>query len=274
MEYKWQYFMKKYYFLFLIVLGVIFTGCYGEKKGKDKIIVGMELAYPPFETKDKDGNPAGISVEIAKEFGKSIGKEVVIENIAWDGLIPSLQTKKVDMIISSMTITEDRKRIVDFTIPYANSLLGILVNKNSNINSVEDLDKKGIKVAVKTGSTGFIYAKNNLKNATILSFPDESACVTEVVQGKADIFLYDQLTIYRNWEKNKESTKTIFIPFQNAEQWGIAVRKGDKELLEQLNRFIEEYRAKGGFEKLSEKYLPNEKKKFKELNFKWFFDLN
>lgn len=267
--------MKKYYLLlFLAVFGFIFSGCYKKEEKKDKIIVGMELAYPPFETKDVTGEPKGISVDIAKEFGKYMGKDVVIENISWDGLIPALQTKKIDMIISSMTITEDRKKVVDFSEPYANSLLGGLVNINSKINNIEDLNKKGIKVAVKNGSTGFFYAKNNLKNATILSFPDESVCVTEVVHGKADIFLYDQLTIYRNWEQNKNKTKTLFIPFQKIEKWGIAVRKDDRELLNSLNKFIELYKKDGGFNRLSDKYLSKERKKFDELKFKWFFDLD
>ena len=81
------------------------------------MVVAMELAYPPFETKDDAGNPIGVSVDLAKAFGESIGREVVIENIAWDGLIPALQTGKVDMIISSMTITADRKEVVDFSDP-------------------------------------------------------------------------------------------------------------------------------------------------------------
>ncbi|MDR1359238.1 MAG: transporter substrate-binding domain-containing protein, partial [Coriobacteriales bacterium] len=71
--------------------------------------VAMELAYPPFETKDDAGNPEGISVDFIRDFGEAYGYEVIIENTAWDGLIPSLQTGKVDCIISSMTITEERE---------------------------------------------------------------------------------------------------------------------------------------------------------------------
>ena len=81
-----------------------------ETNDKDTLVVAMELAYPPFETKDADGNPSGVSVDFAKAFGEYIGKDVVIENIAWDGLIPALQTGKADMVMSSMTITDERKR--------------------------------------------------------------------------------------------------------------------------------------------------------------------
>ncbi len=92
-------------------------GCSGEKKEekakvepkKEVLKVGMELAYPPFEMSEKDGTPSGVSVDFAKALGKYLGKDVVIENIAWDGLIPSLKTGKIDLIISSMTITDERK---------------------------------------------------------------------------------------------------------------------------------------------------------------------
>ncbi len=259
----------------VLLLGVVLLGCGNEKETKKDVLkVGMELAYPPFETKDTNGNPSGISVDFAKAFGEYIGKEVIIENIAWDGLIPSIQTGKVDMVVSSMTITEKRGEIVDFSTPYANSLLAMLTNTKSNIKSIEDLNHKDKVVAVKVGTSGFNYAKNNLTNATILTFPDESAAVTEVVQGKADAFLYDQLTIYRNWEKNKETTTAIFIPFQNTELWGVAVQKGNEKLLTELNEFIPKFIAEGGFDRLTEKYLPSEKAKFDEFGFKWFFDLN
>lgn len=240
----------------------------------EKLIVGMELAYPPFETKDEEGNAMGISVDFSEAFGEYLGREVVIENIAWDGLIPALQTGKVDMVISSMTITDEREEVVDFSIPYANAMLALLTNKDSGIESIEDMNAPGKKIAVKTGSTGYFYAEGNLPEAEIIALPDESACVTEVSQGRADGFIYDQLTIYRNWQNNPETTGAVFIPFQEVDKWGVAVQDGNTELLEQLNAFIEEYTADGGFEELTEKYLKEEKEAFDELGFKWFFDLS
>ncbi|MEG1291765.1 MAG: transporter substrate-binding domain-containing protein, partial [Lachnospiraceae bacterium] len=217
-----------------MVIGTMLLGCGGnndkvsqpKEDRKEKIVVAMELAYPPFETKDIDGNPTGVSADFCKAFGTFIGREVVIENTAWDGLIPSLQTGKADMVMSSMTITEERKESVDFSNPYANALLGILTGKDSGVSSIDDLNETNRKIACKTGSTGYIYAEKNLPNAQLVGLPDESACVTEVVQGKADAFLYDQLTIYRNWKSNENTTKAVFIPFQKSENWGIAVKKG------------------------------------------------
>lgn len=269
--------MKKWTsILLLAVLAVcVFAGCGGQDKQEaEPLIVGMELAYPPFETKDDDGNATGISVDFSKDFGEYIGREVVIENISWDGLIPALQTGKVDMVISSMTITADREEAVDFSDPYANAMLALLTNKDSGISTIEDINVAGKKIAVKTGSTGYLYAQNNLTNAEIIALPDESACVTEVAQGKADGFIYDQLTIYRNWQNNLDTTSAVFIPFQDVDMWGVAVQEGNDELREQLNAFIAEYTANGGFDKLTEKYLSEEKAAFDTLGFKWFFDMS
>ncbi|MBM6667497.1 transporter substrate-binding domain-containing protein [Lacrimispora saccharolytica] len=272
--------------LFLTALAAaaaIMTGCSGKESSSEAggdsqeqevLTVAMELAYPPFETKDEQGNPSGVSVDFMKDFGEYIGKEIRIENISFDGLIPSLQTGKADMVMSSMTITEERKETVDFSEPYANALLAVLTNKDSQITSVDDLNQEGKKVAVKTGSTGYLYAQEHLKNAEIIALQDESACVMEVSQGKADGFIYDQLTIYRNWQNNQDTTNAVFIPFQDVEPWGIAVKKGNTELLDQLNEFIETYREDGGFEELTEKYLSEEKEAFEELGFQWFFDMS
>jgi polar amino acid transport system substrate-binding protein len=248
--------------------------CTGGQSESNKLTVAMELAYPPFEMKDAAGNPSGVSVDFAKALGEYMDMEVEIVNTAWDGLIPSLQTGKADFVISSMTITEKRKQEVDFSDPYANALLAILANKNSGIESIDDLNQPGKKIAVKTGSTGYIYAQENLWNTEIIALVDESACVTEVSQGKADGFLYDQLTIYRNNQKHPDTTAAIFIPFQNVEYWGAAVKKGNEELLNNINKFIEEYTAEGGFDELTDKYLKEEKSAFSELGFQWFFDIS
>ena len=276
--------MKKTISLLLIILTMLaVTGC-GNGGKTDEIsqaggtmeplVVAMELAYPPFETRDEAGDPAGVSVELIKAFGEYAGREVRIENTAWDGLIPALQTGAADIVISSMTITEERKGLIDFSEPYANALLAILANADSGITSIDDLNQEGMVIAVKSGSTGHMYAEKNLTEAEILAMPDESACVTEVAQKRADGFIYDQLTIYRNWQNNLSTTSAVFIPFQDPEHWGIAVQKGNQELLDQINAFLKQYQENCGYEELTEKYLSEEKKAFDELGFQWFFDLD
>ncbi len=243
------------------------------KTDEEPLVVAMELAYPPFETRDDAGDPAGVSVDLMNAFAEYAGKNIRIENTAWDGLIPSLRTGAADIVISSMTITEERKEQIDFSDPYANALLAILAGADSGISSIEDLGREGKTVAVKSGSTGHMYAQKNLTGAKLLILPDESACVTEVAQGRADGFIYDQLTIYRNWQNNPDTTSAVFIPFQDPEKWGIAVQKGNTQLLEQLNAFLAEFKEQGGYEDLTRKHLSEEKKAFDELGFQWFFDM-
>ena len=238
------------------------------------LVVAMELAYPPFETKDTAGNPSGLSVDFITAFAEAYNYHIVIENTAWDGLIPSLQTGMADCVISSMTITEARAEQVDFSDPYALAQLALLTNSSSNIKSTDDLNKPGMSIAVKTGSTGDVFATKHLTNATIVRLADESACVTEVVQGKVDAFIYDQLTIYRNQLQHPEVTTAVFIPFQDPEHWGIAVQKDNKELLAQLNEFIAACKKDGTFDRLTEKHLAAEHATFEDLGFRWFFDFN
>lgn len=260
-------------FLVLLMIGVLSVGCKGEEaKGSEPLIVGMELAYPPFETKDDQGDPSGVSVDLAKALGKKLGRPVQIENTNWDGLIPSLQTGKVDVVISSMTITDERKKVVDFSLPYSRSYLAVLVNKESGINTVDDLDQKDQVVGVKKGTIGPVYAKKHLSKARINALSSENAGVTEVIQGKADAFIYDQLTVYRQNQKNKDTTAIIQIPAQDSEDWGIVVKKGNTELLNQINEFIRGYKEDGKFDELTDKYMAKEKQIFDQLGFPWFFD--
>jgi polar amino acid transport system substrate-binding protein len=237
---------------------------------KETLVVGMELAYPPFEMTDKNGTPAGVSVELAQALGKALQKKVVIQNIAFDGLIPSLKTGKIDLIISSMTATEERAKSIAFSEPYLRTGLCLLVHKDSPVNSLDDLDQAGRAVAVKKGTTGHTYAAQHVKRAKVLVLDKESAAVLEVVQGKADAFIYDQMSTYQNWRRNQATTRALLKPFQ-AEAWAIGLRQGDERLKNQVNRFLREFRRQGGFERLGDKYLPEEKAAFKKLGLPFYF---
>lgn len=262
---------KTLIFLLILLLGfsAAATGCAQEKQ---ELVVGMELAYPPFETTDPEGNPMGISVDLATALGEYLDRPVRIENTSWGGLIPALQSGKIDIILSSMTIREDRLEQIDFSDPYANAYLALLVNQSSAVQSAEDLNDPERVLAVKTGTTGHLVAMDLFPQATLNVFDNENACVLEVVQGKADAFIYDQLTIYKNWKLNEATTRPILEPFQDApEQWGIGVKKGNDALTEQLNAFIKEFKENGGFDDLKEKHLTEQKILFDELGVPLFF---
>jgi len=248
-----------------------FLACAGCHRKSDRpLVVGMELKYPPFEMTDGQGQPAGVSVEIAHALGAHLGRAVRIENMPFDGLLPSLKTGKIDLIISSMTATGERAKSIDFSEPYLRTGLTLLVGKDSPVKGIADLNAAGRTVAVKQGTTGHLYAEGNLKNAQLLVLADETAAVLEVVQGKADAFIYDQMSVYQNWKKNAGRTRAILAPFKE-EGWAIGMRKGDAELRGRVNAFLAAFRAEGGFERLGDKYLAEQKKAFAELGYPFFF---
>jgi polar amino acid transport system substrate-binding protein len=231
--------------------------------------VGMELSYPPFEMTDPQGRPTGVSVRLAEALGKHLGRDVMIENVAFDGLIPALKTGKIDCIISSLTATPERARAIAFSEPYLKTGLALLVGTQSPVQSAADLDVAGRTIAVKKGTTGHQYAAT-LKQARVLVLDKESAAVMEVAQGKADAFLYDSLSVFRNQRRHPDTTRAILRPFRE-ETWAIGLRPGDEELRRQINGFLEAFRAAGGFERLGDEFLPEEKRAFKEQGLPFYF---
>lgn len=235
------------------------------------IRVGMELAYPPFEMVDKDGKPSGVSVGLANALGEHLGRPIQIESMAFDGLIVALKTGKIDIIISSMTATPERAQTIDFSDSYVTTGLCLLVQKDSKITNVKDLvgDDK-LRVAVARGTTGHIYATKNLKPKQLRIQDTEGAAVLEVIQGKADAFIYDQMSVYKNWQLHQGTTRAILEPFL-VEHWAIGIAKGNDELKGQINAFLKKFREEGGFEKLGDEYLAEQKKAFKELGYPFYF---
>jgi len=230
----------------------------------------MELNYPPFEMVDPQGRPAGISVEIALALGEFLGRPVQIENIRFPGLIPSLKTHKIDLIISSMTETTERAQSIDFSDPYLRTGLCLLISKAAAIESIADADKPNLGIAVKQGTTGQQYAREHLKNARVLVLEGEDACVLEVIQNKAQAFIYDQMSVFKHWQQHQDATRAALTPFQE-EQWAIGIRKGDDPLKSRVNAFLKDFKSKGGFETLGEKYLKEQKDSFRKLNIPFYF---
>ncbi len=239
-------------------------------KAHRQLIVGMELAYPPFEMTDQRGQPAGVSVDLARDLGNHLGREVEIQNLPFDGLIPALQTHKIDLIISSMTATEERAKAIAFSDGYLTTGLCLLVGKKSKVQSMADADQPGRVIAVKKGTTGHVFAMDSIKQARVLVLDKEDACVLEVVQGKADAFIYDQISTYENWRRNPDNTRPILQPFRQ-ESWAIGLRRDDTNLLRQVNGFLKEYKAGGGFERLGDRYLLEQKEAFRKLGYPFYF---
>jgi polar amino acid transport system substrate-binding protein len=253
---------------FNFLLSIIGMSC--TSRPADTLIVGMELSYPPFEMTDTKGNPTGISVDLAHALGTFLGKKIMIQDIPFDGLLPALKTGKIDLIISSMTATEERGKSIDFSDPYLRTGLCLIVGIDSSVHSIEDADQPGKIIVVKKGTTGHDFARKHITRARVLVVDKEAAAVLEVVQKKADAFIYDQMSVYKSWQRNPDTTRAILKPFQE-EFWAIGIRKGNDDLRTSINRFLDEFRQKKGFDRLAERYLKKEKEIFLRLGYPFYF---
>jgi len=257
--------------VWLLVCAAIFCGCGDNKKtsataGNGPLIVGMELSFPPFEMLDENHQPAGISVDLARALAADLHRELRIENLPFDTLITSLKTGRIDLIISSMTVRPDRAESIDFSEPYVHTGIALLVRADSDIQTAADLDQPGRRIVVKSGTTGFLYANEKLRRATVRTLPEEANCALEVSQGKADAFLYDPIAVYQLNKKYPQSTRALLTPIQR-EDWAIGIRKGNDTLRRQVNAFLEDFEAKRGMAALNEKFLRDDKEAYRRMGF-------
>ena len=223
---------------------------------KAVLTVGMELAYPPFEGKDAAGNPAGVSPDFMKDFGKAVGKEIKIENIAFDGLIPALKTRTIDIAINDIGITAERAKSVDFSDRYYIAGMGIVVAKGyQGIQSAKDLEGK--RLAVTIGSTGEIAAKR-IPHAQVRVFNTLSDCFLELINNGVDAVLNDIPTNdYYAVTAGAGKVDSLSISLA-AEDLGIAVKKGRKDLLEKINKGLASLKASGEFTAIYKKWFGRE----------------
>ena len=252
-----------------IVAGVVLLALRGAA-ATEPLRVGMELAYPPFEMTDREGKPAGVSVRLAESLGEHLGRAVVIDNIAFDGLIPALKSGRIDCIISSMTATPERARSIAFSEPYLETGLALLVGAGSTLDSADAMDAPGRVIVVKQGTTGHQYATATLRRARVLVIDAEAAAVLEVLQGRADAFIYDALSVYATHRRHPVATRALLRPFRR-ESWAVGLRLGDDALRAQVNGFLAEFRRTGGFERLGDEYLAEPKAFFASQGIPFLF---
>ena len=252
-----------------LALVAVLAACQS-KRPANELVVGMDLSYPPFESIDPTGQPMGVSVDLANALAESLGRPVRIENIPFTGLIPSLNTGKIDCIISSMTDTPERRTSVAFSEPYLTIGLALLAGKDAPISSPSEIDQPGRTIVVRQGTTGEVWARAHLKNAKILAVEKETAAILEVAQGRADAFLYDQMSVWKNAREQPEKTRAILEPVRN-ENWAIALRRDDDALRTQINEFLQTFRKSGGFDRLGDKYLSEQKAAFEQQGLPFYF---
>lgn len=213
--------------------------------GDNVLVIGMDPTYPPFEMRDPNGELTGISVDLGRSLGEHLGRPVEFRAIDFQGLIPALKSGKVDLIISSMTRTDERAKSVLFSQPYVANGLCLLVSTESNVNNITDLNQTGRKVVVRTGTTGHLYARKTLENTELLPQELVETCVAEVRNGNVDAFVYDQLSVLAYAEKYPDKLKALPKPFQ-IEYWSIAMAPGDDELKSNVDGFLAAWQSSSG----------------------------
>lgn len=238
-------------------VGVAYVGGYiGGGGGKKVLKVGTSPDFPPFEYIDDNGNIVGIDIDLVKALAAKLGYDVEIVSIDFDGLIPALQNGQIDVIAAGMTITDERKQKVDFTLPYWDADQAILVKKGSDFYPQSLNDLAGKVVGVQSGTTGewliddFINQSGS--DITVKRYPSFVLAVTDLINGRIDAVIVDTPVAAAFSKKyDVEVSATI----QTGEQYGLAVQKGSTELLNELNQALEEFLKSQDWQDIINKYF-------------------
>jgi polar amino acid transport system substrate-binding protein len=249
----------------LAVLAVAFAGCTGNDAATggegttpeaSLYNVGIDVPYPPFSYIDEKGNPTGFDVESIKWIAEDQGFEVEFQQVAWDGIIPALQAEKIDIIYSGMTITEERAEKVAFSNPYWTVNQDVVAVEGSEI-TIEDVLAGKATIGTQRGCTAAIWAEENLIETGLMpeenlkAYDNTPLAVNDLENGRIDVVMYDDLVL-KDIVEGKAVTKIGFV--ETKEQFGIAIRQDDTELLEQINAGLANLQADPYWEELIETY--------------------
>lgn len=219
--------MKKILILCILLL---ITGC---NRNNNELIMVTEAGFAPYEFYE-NGEIVGVDVEIAKEIASSMNKKLVVKDVAFDSIINEIKSGKADFAASGMSITKERLEEVDFTIEYAISNQVVVVKKGSNL-TLNDLDGKTISVQL--GTVADSYVEKNYKKAKIVRQKKYLTSAEDVKNGKADCIIMDLLPAKELVKDNEELIILDGILF--TDKYGMAVKKGNTELLNQINSVLE-----------------------------------
>ncbi len=219
----------------------------------DKIRIGTEGAYPPFNMIDKDGKLAGFDIDIAKALCDKMGAECTFVTQDWDGIIPGLLAGKYDAIIASMSITDERKKAVDFTDRYYSNSLALIAKKGSK---VDPDNLSGLSVGAQRATIAAEHAAK-IEGAKVKLYDTQENAYLDLASGRIDVLVTDRLPGY-DWLRSPQGKEFQFIgdAIDIGDQIGIAVRKGEDTLRERFNKAIQAIRADGTYDKINAKYFP------------------
>ena len=233
--------LQKYIGICLIfILTLILSGC---GRNENEIIMVTEAGFAPYEYYE-NGEIVGVDVAIAEEIAKELGKKLVVKNIDFDPIVSELKSGKADFAAAGMSITEERKKQVDFTIEYVTSNQVVVVKKDSSLNDITQLDGK--RIAVQLGTVGDSYVTENYKNSEINRQKKFLVAAEAVKNNKADCIVMDQIPAQQLVSQNPELKILDGILFKDS--YGMAVKKGNTELLDTMNTVLQRLIDEGKIE--------------------------
>ena len=224
-----------------------------KKDSKDTLVMATNAEFPPYEFHEGD-DVVGIDADIARAIGEEMGMEVKIEDIAFDSIIPAVTSGKADFGAAGMTVTEDRKKNVDFTDTYATATQVIIVKEGSDIAGPDDLTGK--KIGVQLGTTGDIYA-DDIEDAEVERYNKGFEAVQALTQDKIDAVVIDGEPA-KEFVAEADGLKILDEAFTE-EEYAIAVAKDNDDLLKKMNEALASLKESGKIDEIVAKYISADK---------------
>ena len=246
--------IKKLLFLFLTVALASAAAQAGPLR------VGVEGAYPPFSWKEPDGSLKGFDIDFAYEVCKRLDRECVLIEQEWDGMIPALLAKKFDTIIASMSITEERKKKIDFTVKYYNTPPGIVAKKDAGFKRTS-AGLKGKRLGVQRATTHQCTAEKMFPDAELVLYATQEEVFQDLASGRLDAQISDSLQAVEGFLKQDMGKGYAFLGDMIDDEEcqgvgaGFAIRKKDTELRDAMSKVIKSIRDYGTYKKLNDKYF-------------------
>jgi polar amino acid transport system substrate-binding protein len=220
-------------------------------KAAKKIRISIDLTNSPYGKTDEKMQPSGSDVEIAQLLAKDLGVEFELIPTTGSSRIPNLQTNKADLVVSSLSITPDRAKVIDFSIPYADLLSVVAGPKSVNVKTLEELDGK--KVAVTRGTTQDTDLTQRAKGTQVVRYEDDATLAMAVASGQADLFATGRAQVLNINSKNPSRELEPKITLQTF-YLAIGVRKTDPELLAWVNNWVKANLKNGKLSAINKKY--------------------
>ncbi|MBD3202826.1 transporter substrate-binding domain-containing protein [Candidatus Woesearchaeota archaeon] len=221
-------------------------------KKRGKLIIGAIPDYPPMEYIDENGDHVGYDIDVVKEIASQLGVDSEIKQIMWGDLFNAVKSGEVDLIISSITITQERQQEMLFSVPYFDAGQTIVVQKNTkDISSPGDL--KGKKIGVNAGTTCEKIALEYANNEDVIGYPGYDPIINDLKNNEIDAMVTDLIGA-SNYVKNNPDLKLVGEPFTQ-EFYGIATKLGNNALMEEIDRILRNMKRSGKLKEIKNKWL-------------------